>query len=110
MVILFGKVWYSFSAFPPKFPLPAYSACPVGVRMTANRALFSTVDLGPPPTMQPMNPRMAGPHQSRGVPPMGPGGQMNNMGQFPPSMRPPNGPNGPVNGQPQPNGQMPINM
>lgn len=55
--------------------------------------------------MQQINPRMAGPHQNR-MPQMGPG-QMGNMSQFPTSMRPPNGP---VNGQPQPNGQMPINM
>lgn len=50
-----------------------------------------------------MQPRMTGPHgpqpTARGVPM----GQMNNMGQFPSTMRPPNGQ--------QPNGQqMPINM
>lgn len=59
-----------------------------------------------------MNPRMAGPHPP---PPRVAGmNQMGNMAQFPPSMRPPNGPNGPpVNGQNgQQNGQPmpPINM
>jgi len=55
---------------------------------------------GPPPSMQQINPRMAGP----------PGNPRMPMNQFPPSMRPPNcQPNGQ---QAQPNGQqqMPINM